>query len=62
MLSFGIGFLGILFDERRRAWEDRLAGADVVYEEDRPEPAPWSTLSPPERESEAEPAPVAAGD
>ena len=42
--TFGIGFLGILFNERRRAWEDRFSGADVVYDERRPEVAPWSRL------------------
>jgi uncharacterized RDD family membrane protein YckC len=42
VLSFGIGFLGVLFGERRRAWEDRFSGAGVVYDERRPEPAPWS--------------------
>ena len=29
-IPFGLGFLGILFDERRRGWQDRLAGADVA--------------------------------
>jgi uncharacterized RDD family membrane protein YckC len=48
VLSFGIGFLGIVFGERRRGWEDSLAGADVVYEEPAPERAPWSTLAPAE--------------
>jgi uncharacterized RDD family membrane protein YckC len=43
-IPFGLGFLGILFDERRRGWEDRLAGVDVLYEEHKPTPAPWSTL------------------
>jgi uncharacterized RDD family membrane protein YckC len=42
MLTFGIGFLGIFFDERRRGWQDRLAGVDVVYEPR--EQAPWSRL------------------
>jgi uncharacterized RDD family membrane protein YckC len=60
VLCFGIGFLGILFNERRRAWEDRLSGAGVVFEEDRPEPAPWST--PPPADEQPEPEPVAAGD
>jgi uncharacterized RDD family membrane protein YckC len=41
-LTLGIGFLGILFDERRRGWQDRLAGVDVVYEPR--EQAPWSRL------------------
>ena len=44
VLCFGIGFLGIVFGERRRAWDDRLSGVDVVYDERRPEPAPWSRL------------------
>jgi uncharacterized RDD family membrane protein YckC len=43
-LPFGIGFLGILFDERRRGWQDRLAGVDVLYEEREPAAAPWSRL------------------
>jgi len=46
-LPFGIGFLGILFDERRRGWEDRLAGVDVLYEGREPSAAPWSTLEEP---------------
>jgi len=40
--TFGIGFLGIVFREQRRAWEDRFSAADVIYDERRPEPAPWS--------------------
>ncbi len=40
--TFGIGFLGIVFREQRRAWEDRFSGTDVIYDERRPEPAPWS--------------------
>ncbi len=43
-LPLGLGFLGVLFDERRRGWQDRLAGVDVLYEEDGPAPAPWSRL------------------
>jgi uncharacterized RDD family membrane protein YckC len=42
--TFSIGFLGIVFGERRRAWEDRFSGVDVIYDERRPEPAPWSKL------------------
>jgi uncharacterized RDD family membrane protein YckC len=42
VLTFGIGFLGIVFGERRRAWEDSFSGTDVIYDERRPEPAPWS--------------------
>jgi uncharacterized RDD family membrane protein YckC len=44
VLTFGIGFLGIVFREGRLAWEDRLSGTAVVYDERRPEPAPWSGL------------------
>jgi uncharacterized RDD family membrane protein YckC len=43
-IPFGLGFLGIFFDERRRAWDDRLSGADVVYEGNERRPAPWSDL------------------
>jgi len=43
-IPFGIGFLGILFDVRRRGWQDRLSGVDVVYEVEEPTPAPWSRL------------------
>jgi uncharacterized RDD family membrane protein YckC len=42
LLTFGLGFLGIVFGERRRAWDDRFAGTEVVYDERRPQPAPWS--------------------
>ncbi|HET9162964.1 MAG TPA: RDD family protein [Solirubrobacterales bacterium] len=44
-IPFGLGFLGILFDERRRGWEDRLAGVDVLYESREASAAPWSTFS-----------------
>jgi uncharacterized RDD family membrane protein YckC len=37
-----LGFLGVLFDERRRGWQDRMAGVDVLYEARRPAAAPWS--------------------
>ncbi len=43
-IPFGLGFLGIFFDERRRAWDDRLSRADVVYEGNERTPAPWSRL------------------
>ena len=43
-IPFGLGFLGILTDERRRGWQDRLAGVDVLYESREPAPAPWSSL------------------
>jgi len=42
VLTFGVGFLGIVFRENRRAWEDRFSGSEVLYDERRPEPAPWS--------------------
>lgn len=44
MITFGIGFLGILFNPRRRAWDDRLSGVDVLYESNERTPAPWSRL------------------
>lgn len=39
-IPLGLGFLGILFDGRRRGWQDRMAGVDVVYEPR--QAAPWS--------------------
>ena len=45
-IPLGLGFLGILFDERRRGWQDRLAGVDVLYEPNERTPAPWSVLEP----------------
>jgi uncharacterized RDD family membrane protein YckC len=42
VVSLGLGFLGIVFGERRRGFEDRLGDTDVVYDERRPGPAPWS--------------------
>jgi uncharacterized RDD family membrane protein YckC len=47
-IPFGLGFLGILFDQRRRGWQDRLAGVDVFYESREPTAAPWSSLDAPE--------------
>jgi uncharacterized RDD family membrane protein YckC len=47
-IPFGLGFLGILIDERRRGWQDRMAGVDVLYEPDERIPAPWSSLDPSE--------------
>jgi uncharacterized RDD family membrane protein YckC len=67
VITFGIGFLGIVFGEGRRGWADRMAGTEVVYDERRPVPAPWSTLSEPSAVAPlatgvpvAEPAPPAA--
>jgi uncharacterized RDD family membrane protein YckC len=46
VLTLGIGFLGIIFRDTRRGWEDRFSGSDVIYDERRPEPAPWSSPAP----------------
>jgi len=43
-IPFGLGFLGIFFDERRRAWDDRFGGVDVLYEDNERAAAPWSRL------------------
>jgi uncharacterized RDD family membrane protein YckC len=53
VLAFGLGFLGIVFSERRRAWDDRMSGSEVLYDERRPEPAPWS--EPPAQPAKPEP-------
>ena len=42
VMAFGLGFLGVVFGKQRRGWDDRLAGTDVLYDERRPAPAPWS--------------------
>lgn len=42
VIAFGLGFLGIVFGSERRGWDDRLSATAVLYEERRPEPAPWS--------------------
>ena len=55
-IPFGLGFLGIVFDKRRRAWDDRLSGVDVLYEENERDPAPWSRLDPYEAVAEGGPA------
>jgi uncharacterized RDD family membrane protein YckC len=60
VVCLGIGFLGIVFGERRRGWDDRLSDLDVVYDERRPEPAPWS--APGGLDGGAEPAPQGALD
>jgi uncharacterized RDD family membrane protein YckC len=57
VLAFGIGFLGVVFGEQRCAWEDRFSAAGVVYDDRRPEPAPWSDPVPmakPEPRSDSE--------
>ncbi len=45
VITFGIGFLGIVFGESRRSWADRMGHTEVVYAERGPEPAPWSTVA-----------------
>lgn len=47
VVTFGIGFLGVVFGESRRGWADRMGGTEVVYDERSPTAAPWSTLSEP---------------
>jgi uncharacterized RDD family membrane protein YckC len=42
VVTLGFGFLGVVFRQTRRGWEDRFSASDVVYDERRPEPAPWS--------------------
>jgi uncharacterized RDD family membrane protein YckC len=41
-IPFGLGFIGILFNEQRRAWDDRMSGVGVVYESNERAAAPWS--------------------
>ena len=45
-IPFGLGFIGIFFNEQRRAWDDRMSGVGVVYEGDERRAAPWSSLGP----------------
>jgi uncharacterized RDD family membrane protein YckC len=56
VITFGIGFLGIVFGESRRGWADRMGHPEVIYDERRPAPAPWSDLAEP-----ATAPPLAAG-
>jgi uncharacterized RDD family membrane protein YckC len=56
--TFGIGFLGVVFGERRRAWEDRFSATEVVYDDRRPEPAPWA--GPPRAEPRSDSEAIAA--
>jgi len=43
-IPFGLGFIGIFLNERRRAWDDRMSGTGVVYEGEERRAAPWSRL------------------
>lgn len=47
IITFGIGFLGVVFGESRRGWADRMGHTEVIYDERRPAPAPWSALTEP---------------
>jgi uncharacterized RDD family membrane protein YckC len=64
-VTLGIGFLGIVFGETRRSWADRMGRTEVVYDERRPAPAPWSTMAAPApaplMPAAAEPAPAGTG-
>ncbi len=46
IVTFGIGFLGVIFRQDRREWADRMSKVDIVYDEWRPDPAPWSQPTP----------------
>ncbi len=46
VVTFGIGFLGVVFRQNRHGWEDRFSGVGVLYDERRPDPAPWSRGAP----------------
>jgi uncharacterized RDD family membrane protein YckC len=58
VITFGIGFLGVVFGKERRAWDDRMSATDVVYDDRRPAPAPWSQ---PQVEAPAAVAPLDGG-
>ena len=42
VITFGLGFLGIVFGERRRELADASPAPTSIYDDRRPEPAPWS--------------------
>jgi hypothetical protein len=46
-VAFGLGFLVVLVDGRRRGWLDRIAQTDVLYADTSPKPAPWSVRQTP---------------
>jgi uncharacterized RDD family membrane protein YckC len=60
VVTFGIGFLGVVFGESRRGWADRMGGTEVVYDERSPAAAPWSSLAEPALAPVAVPSTVAA--
>jgi uncharacterized RDD family membrane protein YckC len=45
-IPMGAGFLGVIFSDDRRGWQDRIAGTDVLYLTTSPRPAPWSAPDP----------------
>jgi uncharacterized RDD family membrane protein YckC len=61
-IPFCLGFLGIFFDERRRAWDDRMSKTDVVYEGNERTPAPWSRMAAVDADSAAGPSTTKAPD
>jgi uncharacterized RDD family membrane protein YckC len=50
LLPAGLGFFAILLSPERRGWHDRIAGTEVVYDEDAAR-APWSELRRTSREA-----------
>ncbi|HKT83050.1 MAG TPA: RDD family protein [Solirubrobacterales bacterium] len=56
VMAFGLGFLGIFFNGRRRAWDDRMSGVGILYEDNQPSPAPWSRQEPGDASSLTDPA------
>ncbi len=45
VIPFGLGLLAVAFDERRRGWQDRIAGTEVLYVLPPERAAPWSDES-----------------
>lgn len=43
-IPFGLGYIGIFLNQERRAWDDRMSGAGVIYEGEERRAAPWSRL------------------
>jgi uncharacterized RDD family membrane protein YckC len=46
-VAFGLGFLAVLVDGRRRGWMDKIAKTEVLYADRSPKAAPWSTRQTP---------------
>src|SRR5690606_38313122 len=45
LFLLGLPFLGVLLGQSRRGFADRIAGTDVVYDEEDPRQAPWSAVA-----------------